>query len=545
MQIYMNLRDWLATISIRSLLLRSIQITGFVLVALHFRHALNPDAISYMQVAQHGLNGNWELAVTGYWGPLFSWLLMPFIAAGIPAQTAARVLMVLSALFFLISSKKLLKNSSLNQPKQATILWSLWICALLWSVENITPDLLLAGIYLRIFNAIQTDSWLTSTGNASRTGLWLAAAYLAKSVALPVTLSFFAISILMRHFLFLRSPIKLNPQKCLALVIAWLLPVSLWVLTLSIHYQKPTFSTSAAIVHATVGPPDFQRYPLGFNIEAPQEGRITTWEDPTLQPEQFWSPFSSPDLFAHQISIILQNLFPVTIVTTSVFLFAIPTIFLITSLTLNKLSRYTPIPNHSWSYPSKMRAILAGGFTAVNVGVYMPTLLPPSEQRYFYALAPILALVLVENVKLEFARKRPLFYVGLIVVVGLVLPSMARWAILPPIERSAFEIAHKASLNLNSQEGFEPGPVVGNARMPRGRAGLFLAWYLKVPWYGGSPEATVDDYLNSGARILALTAGDPRINEVEAHPEIKPLATDPQNHLKLYLLPKTGNPANP
>lgn len=545
MQIYMNLKERLAAISIGSLLQKSIQITGLVLVALPFRHALNPDAISYMQVAQHGLNGNWELAVTGYWGPLLSWLLMPFIAAGIPTQFGARLLMILSALFFLDSSEKLLKNSSLSKTKRMIILWSLWFCTLLWSVENITPDLLLAGIYLRIFNAIQTENWLTSTESAIRTGLWFAAAYLAKSVALPVTLAFFAISLLIRKFLFHRSPIESSPQNCLALAIAWLLPVSLWVLTLSIHYQKPTFSTSAAIVHATVGPPDTQRYPLGFNIETPQPGRITTWEDPTLGPDQFWNPFSSPALFAHQVSIILRNLFPAAIVTSSVFLLAIPTVFLITSLTLNFLPTNTPKTLHSWIYPSKMRAILAGGLVAVNVGVYMPTLLPPSEQRYFYVLAPVLVLVLAENVKLEFARKRPALFVGLIALSGLVVPSLARWMVLPPLKDSAFEIAYQAADNLNSQAGFEPGPIVGNARMPRGRAGLFLSWYLQVPWYGGSPEATMEDYLKSGARILALSADDPRTFEADSHPEIKPLATHSQNRLKLYLLPNTGNPANP
>ena len=43
---------------------------------------LNTDAIAYMRIAEYWVSGNFELAVTGYWGPLLSLLMVPFLLKG-------------------------------------------------------------------------------------------------------------------------------------------------------------------------------------------------------------------------------------------------------------------------------------------------------------------------------------------------------------------------------------------------------------------------------------------------------------------------------
>ena len=39
------------------------------------RHAMNADGISYIEIARAYTRGNWGEVVTGYWSPLYSWLL--------------------------------------------------------------------------------------------------------------------------------------------------------------------------------------------------------------------------------------------------------------------------------------------------------------------------------------------------------------------------------------------------------------------------------------------------------------------------------------
>ena len=53
-------------------------------------HQLNPDAIAYMRIAGYYANGQTELAVTGYWGPLLSWLMVPLLKVGAPPLVAGK-----------------------------------------------------------------------------------------------------------------------------------------------------------------------------------------------------------------------------------------------------------------------------------------------------------------------------------------------------------------------------------------------------------------------------------------------------------------------
>src|SRR5262245_15375185 len=45
------------------------------------RNAINPDGRSYLEVTQAYLHHDWAMTVNSYWGPLYSWILIPFLAA--------------------------------------------------------------------------------------------------------------------------------------------------------------------------------------------------------------------------------------------------------------------------------------------------------------------------------------------------------------------------------------------------------------------------------------------------------------------------------
>jgi len=60
-----------------------------------FRYEMNPDGCSYMNIAKQYLDGNFWDAVNAYWSPLISWLLIPFMVAGIDAPLATKILSVI------------------------------------------------------------------------------------------------------------------------------------------------------------------------------------------------------------------------------------------------------------------------------------------------------------------------------------------------------------------------------------------------------------------------------------------------------------------
>ncbi|MBE0564988.1 MAG: hypothetical protein IH621_03460, partial [Krumholzibacteria bacterium] len=57
----------------------------------HFAARINPDAISYIAVAEHLLAGRWLESVNGYWAPLYPWLMAPLLAVGVAAPLAGRL----------------------------------------------------------------------------------------------------------------------------------------------------------------------------------------------------------------------------------------------------------------------------------------------------------------------------------------------------------------------------------------------------------------------------------------------------------------------
>jgi len=52
-------------------------------LARQFPLNFNPDSIALLQLAEYWRGGQWNLAVSSYWGPLFPILLSPLLAIGI------------------------------------------------------------------------------------------------------------------------------------------------------------------------------------------------------------------------------------------------------------------------------------------------------------------------------------------------------------------------------------------------------------------------------------------------------------------------------
>lgn len=489
-----------------------------------FRHAINPDGIAYLQIAHNWLGFRPELAISGYWGPFISFLLMPLLGLGLSDLLAARIIMGFSAIFFLHASSKVLAQSTIQEIPRRILISTLAATSLLWSVENISPDLLLAGIYLRIVALILQDKWGYHKSHSIQLGCWFGLAYLSKSVALPVSIGFFTYILIIKWTWFRHKMPRLQPV--LLVLMVWGMLAGMWIAILSFHYEKLTFSTSARIVHATVGPSDIQRYPLGFDIGPPEEGRITTWEDPELREEQYWNPFESSGLLKHQVSVIIKNVIPAIIVLSTVFLFIVPALALVAGQW--RLSKHKQM--HS---PKFWRGMVVLGFIGMTTCIYLPTLLPITEQRYFYALAPLGVLLTIELTPYQwFADKK--HWIISFAIAGLMIPTIARWIVLPSVKISAFQQAKWVSDHILDDPDSTPGPIVGNARLRRGRAGLFLAYFLDQPWYGGNPTAPLDELISSGAHYVALAYDDPRIQLAESQGGLIPLGSNEDHWLKVY-----------
>ncbi|MEK7706793.1 MAG: hypothetical protein AAB380_02210, partial [Verrucomicrobiota bacterium] len=264
------------------------QLALLVLLGWHFRHALNTDAVAYIRIASYYADGNTALAVSGYWGPLLSWLIAAFLKLGASELVAARLAMMVSAQVFLWGCVAVFRSFQL--PERWCVIGAALaaLAGAYWSALEITPDLLMAGI-IALAVSRMCDEAKTGIASAAVSGLLWGLAYLTKAVALPLgclTMLAFAGLDYLRN----RGALPAIFRQVLVRGAVFALVAAPWVATLSLKYHQLTFSTSARISHALTGPPDVDRYhPFARTFHEPEPGRITSWEDPTRMAYQYWS----------------------------------------------------------------------------------------------------------------------------------------------------------------------------------------------------------------------------------------------------------------
>jgi len=187
------------------------------------RHAMNADGISYLDMGEAYLRGDWDMAINAYWSPFYSWLLglamhilRPSAYWEFPVVHLVNYLIFLNTLlcfhFFLLEwikynryRLKILSESGYTGcPKGVLIIigYSLFI----WSSLNfitisiVTPDMCVAafvflasGIILRIRRG--NIDWNTFI----MLGVVLGFSYLAKAIMFPLSFIFLLISLFLVH----------------------------------------------------------------------------------------------------------------------------------------------------------------------------------------------------------------------------------------------------------------------------------------------------------------------------------------------------------
>jgi hypothetical protein len=163
------------------------QIVLLFLAAAQNQHLLNTDAIAYLRIASYYATGQSQLMVSGYWGPLLSWIMAPLLALDISPLIAARIVMGFSAVVFWFGCLAVFIRFRL--PPIGTLLgaWIVAASSVFWSVEFISPDLLVAGLVNLAISTMVSEDWVTNRFRPILAGALWALAYFAKAVAAPLT----------------------------------------------------------------------------------------------------------------------------------------------------------------------------------------------------------------------------------------------------------------------------------------------------------------------------------------------------------------------
>jgi len=271
------------------------------------REVVHPDAVSYIRIAQYHLSGQTDLMISGYWSPLLSWLIVPWLLVFDEPLLAARAAVAVSAVVFLFGCFCVLR--AVRLPGTAIVLGT-WIAAFVgvaWSEIFITPDLLMTGLFGCGTSLILSDRWVANDRTALGAGTVLGAAYLAKAVALPVS-ALMIVALAATNVVVYRTSLRKTVRATAIFGVGFLIVAGPWIGILSYKYGHLVFSTSGPIAHALVGPPDMARgHPGQLHFYKPDTGRVATWEDPTNLPYNYWSPRENVAYAVHQAKIIHRN----------------------------------------------------------------------------------------------------------------------------------------------------------------------------------------------------------------------------------------------
>jgi hypothetical protein len=215
-------------------------VTAVLCVALGWmsRYALNPDGVSYLDLAHALQRGDWVHFVQGYWSPLYPLIIGAVIrvaALSIAASVVlTHVINTVAALAALGMVWWWARRQTRPEFGYLAIGGFMLVSAGMPRIEAVTPDLLLTLVL----------TWLAYelvVGAARRwamVGLLLGAAFLAKTSSWPWLIV--AAPLLWWAFADSRPRVIKSAVMCIAAVMLWAIPMS-------IRYGRPTVGSSGRL----------------------------------------------------------------------------------------------------------------------------------------------------------------------------------------------------------------------------------------------------------------------------------------------------------
>ena len=246
-----------------------------------FLHRVAPDAVSYLTIARKYRAWEFNDAINGYWSPLLSWLVAPFLCLGAPMDVTGKCLEVaigagaLSAVWWL--------GKRLELPDAVRIWTTLAVvpAVAMYALTDTTPDLLVAALLVVYIGVVIGADYPRSSWQGAACGLLGALAYLAKAYAFPFFLAhFLAVSgyLVLRR---LSSGVELS--RLAAATAAGLLVFALvagsWAGLLSRKYSRPTIGTAGSYQFSLHG--QGHQTEVGGLYPPANKLALSAWEDPS------------------------------------------------------------------------------------------------------------------------------------------------------------------------------------------------------------------------------------------------------------------------
>jgi hypothetical protein len=260
-----------------------------------YQYVINNDGVSYLSIARKYATADWEHAVNGYWGPLLSWLVAPFIRVGVDPMVGVRLVNIAAGLGALLLTIRLMRLYGLSRAVRIALLVALVPMCVSYALGLATPDLLITTLLLGYFIIIFDERYPRTVTHGVACGLLGGLSYLSKSYALPFFGAHFALASVLHYIRHRDRRIRRRViQATVSGLAMFAFIAGMWIVVISAKYGHFTFSTSGTYNLALIGP-DSKGHPHDYQgfIPPPNDAAISAWEDPTYTPMSGWRTFAS------------------------------------------------------------------------------------------------------------------------------------------------------------------------------------------------------------------------------------------------------------
>ena len=454
-------------IDIRLIIILIIYLILGIILFRYYQYQINNDGIGYITTAHSYMSGNVYGSISDYWGPLLSWLLIPFLLFGhtpLAALQLTKLLSIIIGFFTIIGIRQLSYRLEMNEVIRSVVLLMFVPLILYFALSIITPDLLMVCVFIYYLEIIFNLEYPNKLSNGALCGIFGALAYLSKSYGFTFFIATFLIFNLFQYF---RNSDRYRREKVIKNLVLgfviFLMISGLWIGLISIKDQKLTFGTAGEYNYALVGPqsqgvPDYIE-----GIHNPNQ------INSNLIPKQ-WSPFKSWNNFNYQINLIWNNTLKIGTILTN---FSILSLLIILAYIIMCIQPPRKMLSQNVLYYLVTILILAGSFVVVVV-----------EERYIWLIYVLLILIggyLINLLfKIDFFTKEKFSNVR----KTLVLVVFAFLFITMPINYlvqnvNTGEDSYYQS-NILNQYGVH-GNVASNDNLPNMN---YLAYYMNITSFG-------------------------------------------------------------
>ncbi len=369
-------------------LVAALAVYSALVISMHWHTRLTADSMLYFSIAQKYLSGDFANAINGYWGPLLSWLLMPFLYFGVSDIAAINALNLVFGIFTITGVWILSFRFGMSDWIRGLLLIAL--CPVIVRVSIVQPmDFLLLCILLWYLCIVFKTDYSSRAWHGVLSGVLGAIAYFTKAYAFPFFISHFLV---MNIFHFFRNPAQMERKNVLrsamaGLVIFFLIS-GIWIGTISNKYGFLTFSTMSKTNFNSPGP-EAMGGGLEFGVPVfyegffapPNETAFVVWEDPSYLEGRKWSAWESLSYFKHFIKLLLKNAAEGLLIFESFSTFAV-TIIVAYLLLLSAYWRESLRSRSDLLYPLFTLALFSGGYLLFHF-----------EQRYLWLINILLLLM--------------------------------------------------------------------------------------------------------------------------------------------------------